>query len=452
MRNLWQRLRLPGPSIRWRMTLASMLLLLAFTLLTAAALEKAFRSHAEATRQERLQAVAYLLMAATELDSNGKILLPEQLTESSLMLPASGLYAQIISARSLWQSPSSLGQPVTFVSSLPSGKRYFSAIDENGQRYFSFAMGVTWPTDKGPVPLTFSVSEDAKPFDLQIQQYQHTLWRWLAGCAALLLLLQVLLLRWGLQPLQRLATSLQAIENGDKDTLEGSYPQEIQPLTDNLNALIHSERARQQRYQHALDDLAHSLKTPIAVIRSTDAADPHFPATVQEQTSRIETLIGYQLQRAATRGAMPLSRQTPLAPTITRLISTLEKVHRDKNLTFENQIPATLKARISDGDAMELFGNLLDNAAKWAAHTVRIRPLLTTGSLSILVEDDGPGVADPAAVLQRGVRLDESVPGHGIGLSIVSDIVASYDGTITVGQAPGLGGACFEIRFPQAGH
>lgn len=443
----WLKLKLPT-SIRWRMTLANLLLLSVFIVITATGLESAFTQQAESTRQERLQAVSYLLMADTEVDSEGKIHLPSQLTESNLMSPASGLYAQILSTNSIWQSPSSAGQPVAFVSSLPKGQRYFTAVEEAGHRYFSFALGVIWPTDKGPVPLTFSISEDAKPFDLQMQQFRKTLWRWLAACAALLLILQILFLRFGLSPLKKLAAGLTAIEKGNSEKLEGQYPREIQPLTDNLNALIESERARQQRYERALGDLAHSLKTPIAVIRSTPPQSDTFVPTVQEQTSRIESLIGYQLQRAATRGANTFSKQTPLSPIVQRLVLTLTKIHRDKQIKFRNDIPPALLTRLSEGDAMELFGNLLDNAGKWANSQVRISAVLQRKRYLIAVEDDGPGVSNPDAALKRGIRLDEHVPGHGIGLSIVEDIVSNYNGDIRIERSSTLGGAAFIVSFP----
>lgn len=434
-----------GPSIRWRIMLANLVLLLVFITLTVAALENAFKTHAKATRLERLQAMAYLVMAATELDSSGKLQLPTRFADPELLVPGSGLYAKIVNAKAHWESPSTLGQDVLFANPLPPGQRAFITLEDHGKSYLGFAIGVSWPSDKGPIPLTFCISEDTKPFEQRLSQYRHTLWNWLGACAGVLLILQVILLRWGLKPLRRVASALRAIESGEKDHLDGSYPKELQPLTHNLNALISHERARQQRYENALADLAHSLKTPIAVINSTDTHDPDFAHTVHEQTHRIESLISYQLQRAATRGSSPLAKQTELAPQIQRLISTLGKVYRDKGLLFDNQLPEDLKTTLTESDALELFGNLLDNAAKWAATTVIVRAGRQGEKWRIAIEDDGPGVKDPSAMLQRGARADETVPGHGIGLAIVVDIVHSYGGDISISRGQVLSGACFTV-------
>jgi two-component system sensor histidine kinase PhoQ len=260
----------------------------------------------------------------------------------------------------------------------------------------------------------------------------------------LLLLTQALLLRWGLAPLRGMAREIQRIEQGEQGKVEGSYPSELAGLTHNLNGLIDQERARQTRYKEALDDLAHSLKTPLAALRATLDEPDQLPAMVAQQVTRMDGIVMHQLGRAGASGAARLGPQLALAPIVQRIQGTLAKVYLDKNLTFTVDCAPGLSWRLDEGDAFELLGNLLDNAAKWARSAVSSRVWLQDQALCIRIIDDGPGFADEQAVPGRRVRLDEQVPGHGIGLAVVRDLVASHQGELRVSRAPG-GGAQVDV-------
>ncbi len=430
-----------------RVLIGAALVLSLFLVFTGLALEKAFRDAALAGREERMAALAYLMMATAEVDENGRLSMPPNLAEPRLMLPGNGLYAQIQAPGQVWQSHSAIGVTVPFASSLPRGQRLFERYSVDGRDYFTLGVGVSWPAGAKQIKLTFSITEDSRDFDAQLATYRRTLWSWLAASAVVLLILQSTLLRWGLSPLRKVAQALTRIERGEDEQVHGDYPKELARLTENLNTLLERERAQQKRYRNALADLAHSLKTPLAVLRGTPPDAPEYAATVSEQASRMEQLVGYQLQRAATAGDGPMAVAKPLLPTVERLVSTLNKVHRDKGPQFAVTIPPDLKLRLDEGDALELFGNLLDNAAKWCEKAVRVIAKRGADGITVTIEDDGPGVSDPDAILQRGVRADEAVPGHGIGLAIVSDIVAAYQGTLTVDRSPALKGARFTLRF-----
>jgi two-component system sensor histidine kinase PhoQ len=264
-----------------------------------------------------------------------------------------------------------------------------------------------------------------------------------------LLLTQTLLLRWGLVPLARVAKEIKRIENGEQARVEGLYPVELAGLTHNLNGLMDQERARQTRYKDALDDLAHSLKTPLAALRASLDAPGELPATVAQQVARMDDIVVHQLGRAGASGAARFAPQLALAPILKRISDTLAKVYVEKNLAFALECPADLSWRIDEGDAFEMLGNVLDNAAKWARHRVLVQIRVDGKRLHIRVCDDGPGFADPQAVLARRVRLDERVPGHGIGLAVVKDLVTSHQGELTVSQAE-LGGAQIDIVLQAA--
>ncbi len=443
-------------SLGARVALGASLVLLVFVALTAIALDRAFRDSALSAMQQRLLGQTYLLMAAAEVDAPGRLTMPPTLPEARFSLPGSGLYGLVVDTNGnvLWHSRSAVGAPATFSRVLPAGQHSFEQQQvPDKQGYLVVGYGVEWTTEDRRYPLTFVVAEELSPFVTQIRRYRRTLWGWLGAMALLLVLTQALTLRWGLRPLRRVTRELAAIESGSQDQLLGQYPTELAGLTRNLNELLRHERAQQQRYRNALGDLAHSLKTPLAVLRSaladgkTSGVDTD---AVQEQIARMDHIVSYQLQRAATAGQLHLTAPVPLRGVIDRLIESLNKVHRDKQVQVVADIEAESCFHGDEGDLMELLGNTLDNAYKWCRHRVRISAGSDAGHLILRIEDDGPGIgaSDADLILQRGVRSDERVPGHGIGLATVRDILQAYGGDIVIERSP-LGGADIRLRLPR---
>jgi two-component system sensor histidine kinase PhoQ len=436
-------------SLNQRMILSASLVLAIFVALATLALDRAFYESARSARQERLLGQAYLLIAAAEVDGQGKLSMPSSLSEARFSLPGSGLYAHIAdrNGQLVWRSPSSLGVAAPFQTRLAAGDKRFDV----GQSYFVQSLGVNWAVGQQHFSFTFSVSEDLAEFNAQIRHYRQSLWGWLAALAVLLLLAQVAVLRWGLRPLRGVARELNAIESGRQEKLQGVYPKEIKRLTDNLNSLIQHERAQQVRYRNALGDLAHSLKTPLAVMRGALSGDQsQLPATIEDQVARMDSIVAYQLQRAATSGMKnPMATPIQILPIMEKIVAALNKVHHEKGVSTEISVPDSVTFPGDEGDLMELLGNLIDNAYKWCRQKVKISAVARDGRLIITIEDDGPGIEPSQAktILQRGVRADEAVPGHGIGLAIVRDIVEAYQGAIEAGRSS-LGGAMIRIDFP----
>ena len=255
---------------------------------------------------------------------------------------------------------------------------------------------------------------------------------------------QTLLLEWSLAPLRRVAHDIRAIEHGDQAEVEGHYPTEITALTSNLNTRIKQERLRQTRYREALSFLAHSLKTPLAVLRMALGEPDQLPAVVRQQVARMDGIVQHQLARAATGGSSRFAPYLLLAPVLNRIRDSLVKVYAEKCLIFTFDIPPELAWRIDEGDAFEMLGNVVDNAAKWAKHRVAASVRREEERLHIRVEDDGPGFSDTETILQLHVRGDEKVPGHGVGLAVINDLVASHDGELTLSRSD-LGGARVDI-------
>jgi two-component system sensor histidine kinase PhoQ len=309
---------------------------------------------------------------------------------------------------------------------------------------------VLWETGSGQaVPLQFTVMESAGPIDADIAVYRRYLLFWLGGSALLLLVCQAAILGWGLTPLRRLTAEVAAIEAGSAERLVGDYPREVQPLTSNLNALLASERSRRERVRNTLADLAHSLKTPLAVLHSADTADAGFAGIVREQTARMEQIVNYQLQRSAG-GNHNLLQLVPVLPLVERLRDTLLKVHADTQPEVEVAIDPHCQFRGDERDFLEVVGNVMDNACKYGGGKVRVSANGGAPSpLTLVVEDNGPGIptTERERILQRGTRLDQLEPGYGLGLAVAADIIGSYRGSLEI-QASDWGGACVVLRFP----
>ncbi len=443
-------------SLRARLVLSLALILVVFLLLTSVALERAFNDAARSAREERLLAQIYLLMSAAELE-DGRLVMPPSLAEPRLDYPGSGLSARIFDgdAVPVWQSRSTIDAVQPEPVRLAPGERRFLRRDlDDGSGYLVAAFGVSWATGAVPQSFSFAVAEDLTAMRRELARFRLSLWRWLGGMSLLMLVALLATLRWGLRPLRLVAGEVAAVESGDQERIRGAYPRELRALTDNLNALLTQEQARQRRLDHALGDLAHSLKTPLAVMEGvvagaegTDARGAHL---LREQLARVRDIVEYQLQRARL-GAIPAGKLAPSVPvglTLERLVASLGKVYRDKDVTVDLEIEQDLMFRGAEADLMEMLGNLLDNAYKWCRSRVRVSAARRPEGLEIRVEDDGLGIgADQAeALLERGVRADEQAPGHGIGLAVVREICVAYGGSLEIGPSP-LGGALVRLLF-----
>ncbi len=444
-------MRFDFTSIRARLILGAALVLVAFMAVAGVALQRAHADSVRTAHYARLQSTVYLLLAGAELDASGVLVMPQAFAEPRLSLPGSGLYASILNVnrRETWQSPSTLGLSPPFARSVPVGEWRYETVQGQGGDYLAAGYGVKWTGTGTEAPLVLSVLETESSFDRETRMFRRTLWSWLGGAGLLLLLSQTLLLQWALAPLQRVAQEIARIENGEQTQVQGTYPSEIAALTGNLNTLIKQQGVRQNRYKEALSFLAHSLKTPLAVLRTALAQPEQLASTVAQQVDRMDDIVGHQLGRAAASGAARFAPYLALAPIVHRIRDSLQKVYAGKQLAFTVDCPADLTWRIDEGDAFEILGNVLDNAAKWAKSRVDAHLWREGNALRISVEDDGPGFTDTQAVLQIHVRMDEKVPGHGVGLAVVNDLVASHEGELTLGPSQ-WGGGRVEIVLPAA--
>jgi len=367
-------------SLNQRIIISAGVVLFFFITITAAALNSAYVESSENALRNQLTSQLYALMAAAEVDADG-VVLPTDELDSLLGLPSSGLYAFVTDSKQnvLWQSSSVLDADPPDPMVLAAGDKHFFSYSKEDKNYWIHAHGVNWAYEDElddsktvVIALTFNIITDLAVYQASLDEYRSTLWRWLLGMAAFLIITQAIILRWGLSPLRKVSAELNQIESGRQHHIQKDYPKEIKRLTDNINTLLTQERNQKTRYRNALGDLAHSLKTPLAVLQSninkqaeSDVAlDNKTQANVRQQLERMNSIVEYQLQRAATAGSGGTGQSLKIRTLLDRIIDSLQKVYRDKKLEIDIDIEAQLTITADEGDMMELFGNLLDNACK----------------------------------------------------------------------------------------
>ncbi len=449
-------------SLNRRLLLSGVVVLACFLGATGITLDNVFRDSARDAVMQRLQAHIYALIAAADITDNGHINMPRTLPEGRFTIPISGLYAQIDSNVGLdtWHSPSMVNMTIPFAAGLPSAARRLQRLTTStGIPVFAVSFGITWDQSNDPAKgYTFSVAESLDGFNAQVRDFRRYLWGWLGAAALVLLAVQGAILRWGLAPLRRAAQDLERIEAGQRRDLAGPYPREMRGLTDNINALLVSQREHLDRYRHTLDDLAHSLKTALAILRGSleqNRFDDAQRQTIQQQVERMSQIVHYQLQRAATSGRSVLTMPVDVASTVDKVVASLNKVYADRRVDVDVMVSDHAQFKGDEGDLMEVLGNLVDNAYKWCRRRVGIdvqgeHATAASGPWLILhVDDDGPGIppALSKAILQRGVRADASMEGQGIGLALVQDILRVYHAELQIAVSP-WGGTRVTARFP----
>ncbi len=421
-----------------------------------------FSNAVERNFDDRLETLLLTLIAATNLDGTVDDTAVEGRSGGSFSRPLSGWYWQsrdpetdtvIAQSQSLLfdvlpitsQDMPTADDPSRTLTFTASGGRHLRALVQR----VTLAPGHTF---------TLLVAGDTAPMVRDIGAFRTSVATWLGGLAVLLALGIAALIRWGLRPLRRVREDLSKVREGQIQHLTGDYPSEIEPLVDDLNALIDSNREIVERARMHVGNLAHALKTPLAVLQNETAGEGSpLAAKVSEQIALMRDQVGHHLNRARIAAqANVLGAVTPVAPVLTALARVMGKVHQERDLDIRADVGAELRFRGEKHDLEEMSGNLFDNACKWATSKVRVsasahmrerRPFVT-----IAFEDDGPGLPPEARVeaLARGRRLDESKPGSGLGLSIVDELARIYGGSLTLEESA-LGGLSARLTLPAPG-
>lgn len=443
-------------SISTRLLLGSAVVLAIFVLLTGLSISYSVKQRAETALFDRLQGLVYGILGATEIQNQQSPIVNDlALPDERLNQPSSGLYAEVIGngGIQLWESKSTTKSlpPVTYS---PIGEWIFNRIDqENDHDVHRMQMTTVWELDSGEeISFIVHAVADADLMSGQLKRFDRALWLSLLGSAIGLLLLQLFILHRSLLPLRNIGDELDEIEQGTREHLDEDVASELKPLASSINLLLQSEKNRHQQYRHLINDLAHSLKTPLSVLKNLGNDSNGAPEThkvILEQSGQMQSTVDRYLQRAATRSAQQLSKPISPVQTIQKLCNSLAKIYHSPTPNFLVEVDEQFKVRLAEMDLMEVFGNVIDNACKFGAHNISVRS--DSQTQQIIIDDDGPGFPEESrsSLTNRGIRADSKVEGQGVGLAATEQLMQSYGGSIRLDSSP-EGGARVILSFSRS--
>lgn len=407
-----------------------------------------YRGELERSTREKLQLQVFSLLSVIQL--NGDVYIPDIMYNPAFNRLDSGYWLVVADEQKqpIWHSLSIDKPPSTFETSNQLGDWHYGRARFEQIEYFTASYLVAWETGDSQRQLHLIAGEDIQFLNSTMLRFRL----WLFGGFFLTTLVLMACQYWGLKgafsPISDLEKEIAQLEKGEQHHLEGEYPQELSGFTKNLNALIDMEHRHRERYRSGMADLAHSLKTPLAVILGEMHKYSDNEGMVAA-VERINTNIEYQLRRAVIADHQLQTRGTDILKVVESVLHALEKLHKEHSLETRITIESDLRFRGDENDLTEVLGNLLDNAFKYAEKHIHISAYQHEDEMIVQIEDDGPGLAEENAkrIFSRGERLDDQGLGQGIGLAVVYEIVKSYQGQILVQRSP-LGGALFNLRFP----
>lgn len=428
-------------------------------------LNQLFQAALERNFEARLRAVLDGLLATVEVAEDGSPIIQSELADTRFTLPLSGWY---------WQVTPPAGKNLSDLASASlleqrlrptlddlaergeDGIARFYLTDTNGARLRAIEQG--FKLFGGNDEFSFLVAGNFDELKAEADAFRRTLFV-ILGLLGLGLVAAILVqVHFGLRPLRTLQQRLTAIREGRAERLEGRFPTEIQPVADELNLLIQSNSEVVNRARTQVGNLAHALKTPLSVLGNEAELNPGPLADkVIEQSRTMRDQVSLYLDRARRAArAQTLGAVTEVEPVLAALARTLMRIHQDRGIAIAVECRAGVKFRGEKQDLEEMAGNLLDNACKWGRKNIsvevtQLKPDTADGRiwLEIAVGDDGPGLPEDkrAEAMKRGRRLDETKPGSGLGLSIVTETAQMYGGTLRLGAAR-LGGLAAILKLP----
>ena len=449
-------------SLRLRLLAGTLAWMLLAIVLVGWGLRALFQDHV--TQQLQTQLVMQLdhLSASVDWDPPGSVNVGSMAADPRLAQPLSGLYWQIdrlgtapqaavARSRSLWDQV--LRLPAAPASYPTSGYSVLPLHDAQGHELLAVARTLQLPEDDAPL-LRLVAAGDKALLAEPLQRFTRILLMALGLLALGLALAVVVQLQLALRPLELMRARLAAVRSGAAGQLEGSFPNELQPLVNEFNHVLQENADMVQRARTQAGNLAHAVHTPLSILANA-AAQEETPLArlLQEQVATARRQVDYHLARARAAAAVRATGlRTPVLPPLHALLRTMQRLHAERNLSFE-LAPQTqdLAFRGEEQDLYELLGNLIDNAGKSARQRVVVDVQLSQGQLCVTVDDDGLGIpeAEREHMFERGVQLDEQRPGSGLGLDIVRALAETYGGSVQA-QASPLGGARLRLRLPAA--
>lgn len=434
-------------SIKFRLLAALAAVLLLFLMVTGWSINRAYQQSIVAELEARQQLQVDSLLAVMDVKDN-RILMPLSLPDQALALPDSGVMAWVVSENQVaWRSLSSTSSDALTTQPVAVGESSLRQLQAGNKVFDAMGSGIEWVgLDQQSQRFTLWVAQDHQLVLAKFRQFRNRMLVVLVIASVALLAIMLLIMIWTFRPLNKAIAEVAEVRDGSRDVLSNQFPNELKPLSNAVNQLIENEQHQRQRYRDAMDDLAHSLKTPLAMLK----ADLGDQVTQQTAVDRIDQIVSYQLQRAAASHVVTFGKKNALKPVADKVVAAMLKVHQEKGLSIKCAVDDSISLAMEEADMMELLGNLLDNACKWAKTRVLLVVIQQQEALELLVHDDGQGfpVAQIDTLIQRGRRADESTPGQGLGLGLVADIAHAHKGEVLLERSEQLGGALVRLRFP----
>jgi len=420
-------------------------------------LSELFHRHAISEFVDELDHHGTELVNLLQVDASGRLSMRATLSDHRFLTPRSGYYWQAelpngAMLRSQSLEAARLGSHLEYASF--GAHRQVAMDGPTGQLLLLERIA---RLDGNGAVARVAIGMDQRLVDEFLTSFKRTLGLSLGAIAVGLIGAAFAQIAYGLRPLGRIRQALQAVQRGDAQRLPPDLPHEVAPLAANVNALLDAKEAMIRHARVQAGNLAHALKTPLAILqdegRRLNAAGQD-GQQVLAQCERMRRQIDYQLAKArAAASRMDDLGATSLGPALRRIIDTVARIYRDRNLRFEMVDPvANLIVPCEAEDLDEVLGNVIENAAKWARSQVRVRVHADVATVCIVVEDNGPGMPLEARerVFKAGERLDEQTPGTGLGLAIVRDVTTLYGGRCWIDKSE-LGGAAVFLEFPVSG-
>lgn len=431
-------------SLKSRLVLAAIVWLTAMVIAVGVSVPNQVFNYMVSDTKSQLSIYMDEISASLEADEKGNLTLTTNLSDPRFNRPYSGLYwsaktdSDLLRSRSLWDQKISAQKGIK--------KEYLGAREE---KLIYLHTTLYYPDYDGPIEILIGIDE--QPLEDTVQQLMGQLWVILALLYFGVLAVIMLQVQWSLHPLTKMHKELSQLRSGDKTQLDEEYPKEVSPVVSDLNALIFHYQELLERARHHAGNLSHALKTPLSVLKNeiTTLDDDH-RQRLQPPVEQIQSQIDYHLGRARMAGSKNiLSVRANPSQRVDAISMAFDKVYASREVTLINELDSEIEVAVDKTDLDEMVGNLLENGYKWASSIIRVHSEQpTTGEINIIIEDDGPGIPEDKIqqAVQRGVRLDETTPGTGLGLNIVSEMAHSYRGILTLSRSS-MGGLRAQLTF-----
>lgn len=438
-------------SLQSRFTIGTIVLFILFSGITVIILDRTFHRTLISSEENRLKGLLYSFLSTMDVKDDGAVSIePDALQTFTSNNNDLSIFVYDEHNKKIWSAGD---EESRLIQQAPkTGEWIFESFDRDHST-IALLFGLTWETGEKNKEWNYTIQlvDAGKVYRAGMQDFRKILWTWLSAGCFVLLIVQLLLLKWGFRPLRKLADEVEMIEKGKKHKFENEYPNELSQLTLNINSLLRHERSQQIRYRQSLDNLAHALKTPLAALKnisSQKSADTKLLSDLNEQVIRAKDIVDYQLQKAATVGKNPFTGSIKIKDILEKISRSIEKVYSEKNIRISLNVSDEATIQIDEGDFFELVGNIVENAAKYGKSKIKIS-FDANPHADLIVEDDGPGFKNEKmlSIVQRGVRQDQRTEGSGIGLSVAYEITTALGGNLELARSATLGGALVRIRF-----